>query len=69
MGSPRLLRNEHVWTEVVVNVNARQIQIAGTLDQLSKHQTDCQFLNHWLVGKLIGMGRRTEKRVVEEGDK
>lgn len=48
------------------SVNAWQSQIAGTLDQLSKHQANCQFLNHWLVEKLIRMDRQMEKGVEEE---
>lgn len=40
-----------------------------TLDQLSKHPATCQFLNHWLGEKLIGMDRYLEKRVEDEKDK
>lgn len=47
---------------MVVNVNVKQIQVAGTLDQVSKDLTNCQFLNHWLVKTLIGMDRQIRKR-------
>lgn len=51
---------------MVVNVNVKQIQVAATLDQLSRHPTNCQLLNHWLVGSLIGMDRQMEERVAVE---
>lgn len=54
---------------MVVNVSAGQFQIARTLDQLSKHQANCQSLKHWLVKKLIGMDRQMEKILEEEKDK
>ena len=47
---------------MAVNVNAKQTQVAGTLDQLSKNPANCQPLNHRLVGKLIGRDRQMEKR-------
>lgn len=53
---------------MVVNVKVQLIQIAGTLDQLSKHPTNCQFLNHWLGKRLIRMDRQMEERVKEEDD-
>lgn len=68
-GHPDRFKNKRVWTEVVVNVSAGQFQIARTLDQLSKHQANCQSLNHWLVKKLIGMDRQMEKILEEEKDK
>lgn len=69
MESPRLPQSERVRTKVVLNVNVNQIQTAGTLDQLSKHPAHCQFVNHWLVGRLIGMDRQMENGVAEEEDK
>lgn len=50
----------------MVNVNVKQIQVARTLDQLSKHPANCQFFNHLLVEKLIGTDRQMGKRVVVE---
>lgn len=51
---------------MVVNVNVQQIQIAGTLDQPSKHPANCQFVKGCLVERLIGTDRQMEERVEEE---
>lgn len=62
-------KNELAGTEVVLSVNAQQTQIAGTLDQLSKHPANSQFPHHWLVERLIGMDRQMERGVPREEDK
>lgn len=51
---------------MVVNVSTGKFHFAKTPDQLSKHQATCQFLNPWLVKRLIGMDRQMEKISEEE---